>query len=127
MDLENHQTLTHNRECEECNEHFRTLDKLHEHTCKKEISNPSFQTYYSRSWMDANGCNKIYCDITKQEVVILHSEKCIKGDKFCCWFPYQLHGQNSEVIHLEFELYTKGFIFRRNREMKWAELVIALN
>ena len=36
--------------------------------------------------MDANGCNKIYCDITKQEVVILHSETCIKGDKFAVGF-----------------------------------------
>ena len=123
-DLTRHKSSEHFR-CQECLETFITNEKLKKHTCKHDIGNPSFEQYYSRSWMDSNNCNKIYCNNIKQEVAILHCEKCLKGEKSCCWSPYTLNGQSDGVKHLEFEKYTKDYIFKK-MEIKWPELVLAL-
>ena len=120
-----HKSLEHNKGCTECRQTFITEEKLEKHVCKIDTGNPSFEHFYSRSWMDSNNCNKIYCNNIKQEVAILHCEKCVKSERSCCWAPYILSGQSSGVTHLEFKKYTKEFIFK-NREIKWPELVKAL-
>ena len=123
-DLTRHKSSEHFR-CQECLETFITNEKLKKHICKHEIGNPSFEHYYSRSWMDGNNCNKIYCNNIQQEVAILHCENCLKGEKTCCWSPYRLNGQSDGVTHLEFDKYTKDYIFKK-MEIKWPELVISL-
>ena len=69
-ELLKHKSLEHNLNCLECYETFATNEKLNTHICKHEIGNPSFEQFYTRSWMDANNCNKIYCNNIKQEVAI---------------------------------------------------------
>ena len=124
-DLLKHKSFEHNFNCSECYETFASKDKLNKHICKHEIGNPSFEQFYTRSWMDANNCNKIYCNSIKQEVAILHCKKCAKSEKTCCWSPYNLNGEIDGVTHLEFELFTKDHIFKK-MEIKWPELVKAL-
>ena len=112
-ELLKHKSLEHNLNCLECYETFATNEKLNTHICKHEIGNPSFEQFYTRSWMDANNCNKIYCNNIKQEVAILHCKKCAKSERTCCWSPYNLNEESDGVTHLEFGLYTKDYIFKK--------------
>ena len=78
---------------------YRTYDKLETHTCKLEVNNPTSGSYYTKNWVDGNGCNTVYCENLGQEVVILHCEKCVSDKKSCC--------KSSELLHLPLDKYAK--------------------
>ena len=69
--------------------------------CKHEIKNPTFESFYSKSWFDINGCNPLYCSAKNQEIVWLHSERCWSKDKMCC--VAQNKTEESCELHLELD------------------------
>ena len=125
-DKDTHELFEHNNPCPECLQIFRTYDKLEKHTCKLEVRNPAFQTYYTRSWVDGNACNSVFCNILGKEVAILHIEKCLTNKKCCCWAPYDLARKISETVHLEFDKFAKEEKMRY-RDILWSELVKEIN
>ena len=64
-DLETHELFEHNNPCPECINTFRTPDKLEQHICKLEVTNPENGPLYTKNWVDGNGCNSIYCNLRK--------------------------------------------------------------
>ena len=75
--LDTHELFEHNFPCPDCLNIFRTAHKLEKHICKLEVENPTYDSFYSRDWMNGNGCNSINSTKLCQEVGILHSEKCV--------------------------------------------------
>ena len=120
-EIDNHESSHHNFFCEECNNIFRTQNKLKIHTCKLEVVNPECGSLYSKAWLDANGCNSIFCSNLSQEIAVLHSEQCVANTKTCCWIPYTLSVNTDSITHLEIDEYTyenkTGY-----REILWATL-----
>ena len=105
---------------------FRILEKIDGHICKLEITNPTFESFYTKNWLDRNGCNAIYCSKLGEEVAILHCENCTSSKKTCGWDPYTLTVKNKdEVTHLE----AGNYIYEckmRFREILWSKIVQAV-
>ena len=64
--LEDHILDNHNFPCGNCSMIFRNLERLDNHMCKQEIKNPTFESFYSKSGFDINGCNPLYCSAKNQ-------------------------------------------------------------
>ena len=71
--------------CDTCALKFRTEAKVVKHICKVELRNPTFDTFYTKSWYNANGCNALYCNVKKRDVAWLHCDKCWDEDVSCFW------------------------------------------
>ena len=123
---ETHMLFEHNNACPECSQTYKTYEKLEKHTCKLEVNNPTFGSYYTKSWVDGNGCNTVYCDKVGEEFAILHCEKCVMGKKSCCWAPYNLSSNCKGILHLELNTYTKeGKI--GTKDILWPSLTNNMN
>ena len=117
--LDTHELFEHNFPCPNCLNIFRTIDKIDGHICKLEITNPTYQTLYTKHWLD-----RIFCSKLDKEVAILHCENCVEKNKTCGWTPYSLL-RKDEVTHLE----SGNFIYEckmRFREILWTKLVAAI-
>ena len=82
-ELDTHELFEHNNPCPECCNIFRTYEKLKKHICKLEVTNPTFESYYTKSWVDGNGCNAVHCNKLGHEVIIMHVWRCASRDKTC--------------------------------------------
>ena len=80
----------------------------------KILENPSFGTFYTKSWYNANGCNALYCSLQNRDVAWLHTEKCWKEDVACFW-PGSI-AKNS-VKHFQMDKIIK------NREIFWKNVI----
>ena len=122
-DMEDHDLFEHNFPCPNCLHIFRTPEKEDTHICKLEIMNPIFETLYMRNWLDGNGCNSVMCNEREQEVIILHNDYCVSGQRLCCWSPYSLATINkNEVTHLARGKYAYERKMK-HREILWSKLV----
>ena len=120
-EIDDHESSHHCFFCPECNNIYRTQNKLKMHTCKLEVINPESGSLYSKAWLDGNGCNSIFCSNLSQEIAVLHSEQCVSNTKTCCFSPYTLSVKTDSITHLEIDEYTydckTGY-----REILWATL-----
>ena len=90
-----------------------------------ELDKTAFKNVHTRSWIDLNGCNPIQCSEKGQQILILHSSKCVGNENRCRWTPYILSAKSEDVTHLQ----TKSLIkHTRNLhvEILWPHLCEAL-
>ena len=111
---ERHGTNQRPWSCDACKLKFRTKAKIMGHICKHELKNPSFGTFYTKSWYNANGCNALYCSLQNRDVAWLHSEKCWREDVACFW-PGSI--AKSSVKHFQMVKVIK------NREIFWKDVI----
>ena len=129
-EMENHELNEHSFSCTECLNTFKTPDKLDDHTCKLEVTNPSLGSFYTRSWVNGNGCNAVFCNKKSQEVAILHCERCVANIKSCSWAPYLLSTNKEGVTQLELQDYIENYTSEcktNMREIMWIQLIDFVN
>ena len=101
--LEKHTVCRHPYTCETCKLTCRTRDKVFLHICKADVTNPTFDTLYTKSWYNKNGCNPVYCTHHNRDVAWLHAEKCWVKD-ISCFGPFTMaktlvkHFKTEEII-----------------------------
>ena len=125
LDLEGHNLFEHNFPCPNCLNIFRTPDKLDRHICKLQVLNPTFESFYSKDWLDGNGCNSIFCSELGREVLVLHCSKCVNKIKTCCWIPYSVSVKVDGIMHIE----SRNFTYERkmrHREILWPKVLEAI-
>ena len=119
-ELERHIEEVHTHKCLTCGVTFKSAKKLTTHICKVDIRNPTFKSFYTRSWYDANGCNPVYCTIQNQDIAWLHCQKCWTDKESYCWKPSMVLGipvEMESVRHIQSE----GHL--QSGEVNWPMLV----
>ena len=104
--LKMHLEDKHYHKCSSCDINLSTEGKLRAHICKVSISNPTFKSFYTRSWYDANGCNPVYCTVKNQDILWLHKKESWADKEAHCWKPSAIFGEPSEVDdigHIQFD------------------------
>ena len=119
-----HMTEAHEMECDICNQSFRSEDKLEYHICKLHIENPSFETLYIKDWNDRKGCSPIFCNEEKNEVAILHTEKCWEMDGGCGELPSHFVGVSDYDKNAVYHTYFTHFV--KKNIIDWKEVEIQL-
>ena len=71
------------------------------HTCRVYIENPTYKTFYTKEWLNRNGCSALYCSDLNRDVVWLHSSKCWRKEHPCYFAPYTLKEEEFEPGHLD--------------------------
>jgi hypothetical protein len=115
-----HMKENHKLTCGKCQLTSKDEWKHNIHVCKVHINNPIHEQFYTKDWLDHNGCNKIYSAELNEEVIILHSDKCWTNELPCYWIPHNLKGKPSQpgdVRHFEFNQ------FIMNENMCWSALM----
>ena len=105
-----HMEEYHEYKCENCNLAHGDKWKHTIHICREEIHNPTYNSFYTKSWLNRNGCNGLYCSERNEDVVWLHDQKCWSGELCCCWTPHVYFGKPAEpgeVKHLEYSRFVK--------------------
>ena len=84
----------HKFRCTKCKLAHNDSWKHNIHTCKVDIDNPTFKSFYSKAWLDQNGCNPVYCTERNEDVAWLHNDKCWSGELPCSWPPHIYRGKS---------------------------------
>ena len=96
-----------------CQHISKNNEKHTNHTCKVYIRNPTFETFYTKEWLNGNGCNAIYCSELKEDVIWLHSERCWTNEDPCYFTPCNLQGRKYEpgyLHHIKFSRFVEDKI-----------------
>ena len=102
--LELHLEEKHKFICKKCKLAHNEEWRHNIHVCKLNIENPRYRTFYTKAWLDQNGCNVIYCEEQNEEVAWLHNHKCWSGEIPCFWTPGYLDKdiEPGAVRHLKY-------------------------
>ena len=76
--LNQHVSKMHDEKCNTCDLAFESRDKLKDHICKINVRNPTHGNCYLKNWILAKGCTPIYNKATKEEIVTLHVDDCLR-------------------------------------------------
>ena len=90
IELERHTEDQHGH-CEICGVTFKNKEKLCKHICKVDIDNPTFKSFFTRSWFDANGCNPVHCTSTEHH-------KCWLKTLHFPWGPLSTQDSNKDIV-----------------------------
>ena len=72
-DLNMHVYNEHKFSCTKCHHTSKNNTKHTNHTCKVYIQNPTYKNFYTKEWLNGNGCNAIYCSELQEDVIWSHS------------------------------------------------------
>ena len=75
--------IKHAFSCEVCGIIFKNKVKLQTHMCRIIVKNPTCGDYYTKNWVIAKTCTRVFSSSEKKEVLFLHSEQCIDQSKSC--------------------------------------------
>ena len=112
-DLNIHMNEEHTFCCNKCQHISKNKEKHTNHTCKVYIRNPTFETFYTKEWLNGNGCNAIYCSELKEDVIWLQSERCWTNEHPCYFTPCNLQGRKYEpgyLHHIKFSRFVEDKI-----------------
>ena len=92
-DMLTHKTSDHtnpvNINCNNCKKEFISERKLQDHMCRIDVLNPICGDSYLKNWIIFDACTRIFSTSLKEEVVFLHTQKCIDDVKRCSdMLPY---------------------------------------
>ena len=118
-ELKSHMQSDHKHHCSFCNLTFDGQKKLKSHMCRINIENPTSYWFYTKDWFERDKCIRIFDNNAKEEVVIIHSEDCIKHNT-CLELPENFQKQkyfkdSCGMLHLTTHYMTENRI-------KWEEL-----
>ena len=100
----------HKFRCTKCKLAHNDSWKHNIHTCKVDIDNPTFKSFYTKAWLDQNGCNPVYCTERNEDVAWLHNDKCWSGELPCSWIPHIYIGKSlkpGKAKHLEYSKFVR--------------------
>ena len=109
--LDLHLEETHKYRCNLCKLTHNDEWKHTIHICRERIDNPTYKSYYTKAWLNRNGCNAIYCSQRNEDVIWLHDHKCWSGEVCCHWTPHVYFGDPIEpgsVKHLHYPEFVKN-------------------
>ena len=118
-DLNKHVNMEHTFSCRKCHHKSKNKAKHTNHTCKVYIQNPTFQTFYTKEWLNGNGCNAIYCSELQEDVIWLHSDRCWTNEHPCYFTPYNLQGSRYEPGYLHHFEFSR---FLENKNICWGSM-----
>ena len=119
-DLSRHIEEVHTLKCSICDVTFKFEKKRKTHICKVEVRNPTFKSFYTRSWYDSNGCNSVYCTIQNQDIAWLHSKQCWADKEHFCWRPSPVLGKPIELETVP-HILSNGHL--QNGEVNWPLII----
>ena len=102
--LKIHLGRVHEVRCDTCNEKFGGIKKLKAHTCRIHVANPSSEFCYMKNWYVKNECIRVFCEMKKELLAVLHSEECY-NIRQCSEFPSNLE-KNTTVKDKEGIIHT---------------------
>ena len=122
QDLKKHMKSVHEDQCQHCNCTFAGSKKFKNHMCRINVTNPSSQWFYMKDWYEKDKCIRVFDDESKQEIIILHSEDCIKNE-VCTKLPPFFHKEKCfkdthDIIHLPVTSYMET----NKQTVKWFNL-----
>ena len=82
-DMNTHSQIKHEFACEDCEIIFKNKVKLETHMCRIIIKNPMYGDYYTKNWVIAKNCTRIFSNSGKKEILFLHSKQCIDHTSSC--------------------------------------------
>jgi hypothetical protein len=119
-----HRKDNHKYSCDKCLLTSKDDWKHQIHICKVDITNPTFGDFYTKEWLDHNGCNAIYSLEANEDIICLHSDKCWSKEIPCHWTPYFLQDEPikpGDVRHIQFTR------FVNNGEDIWSSILEEMN
>ena len=122
-DLKVHIRKEHEHKCPHCNTDFVGKRKLRSHMCRIRVNNPLSEQFgfYTKDWFEREKCIRIFDNVTKDEVILLHSEHCI-NNKVCSDLPKSLSVEKFfKDTHGLIHLIASNFMNGTN--MKWMEML----
>ena len=124
-EMKNHVRKLHSNQCKFCHENFEGKRKLETHMCRMHIQNPSFGDYYMKNWFVRDDCIRIFSDIQKIDIGMLHSEKCLKISR-CSYLPHQLIHKTSRFVDDNYYTHMEATKYLIEGNINWNILKNAL-
>lgn len=113
-DLKCHVNKEHEHHCDHCKYSYIGEEKFRNHICKILVNNPLSEQFglYTKDWFERRKCIRIFDNTTKEEIIVLHSENCVK-QKVCPELPsnfsVEKHFKDTHgMIHLTASYYMKS-------------------
>ena len=122
-DLKIHMNERQKQHCEHCKCDYIGQKKFMKHLCRIQVTNPCSDQFglYTKDWFERDKCVRIFDIALKEEVILLHSDKCIE-DKVCGELPIYFHKEKCfkdthGLIHLRVSDYMES------NSMKWMHML----
>ena len=123
-DMLSHKTSDHtnlaNFNCINCKNEFQSKRKLQDHMCRIVVLNPTCGDSYTKNWIIFDTCTRIYSESLKEEVVFLHTQKCIDDIKRC---PDMLPYYDNDMVNCDRKIWHAHITaFFAGGEINWKAL-----
>ena len=118
IDMNEHIKSKHVIKCKICDLEFESEMKMKKHMCRVHVSNPTCGDFYTKNWIIANGCTRIYSKSKEIEVLFLHSKQCLSKQSSCpdLYASYDMTNYDGEAYHAPLE------DFFSDNKINWEEL-----
>ena len=78
--LTTHIGTEHIHACNFCDYTYAGLYKFDNHTCRIKVLNPTSYWFYTKDWFERRKCVRVFDNIAKEEVVVIHSEDYVTNN-----------------------------------------------
>ena len=118
--IKKHTYSTHELSCETCEQTFKSESKLKTHMCRLLVINLTCGGYFTKNWIIAQCCKRIFSTSEERECLILHSNECFDNRNRCSDMPEhyddEITNYDGYIWHAALKDYFSG------RKICWKEL-----
>ena len=111
-EIKKHKDSTHELSCLICDQTFKSKSKLKTHMCRLLVTNPTCGDYFTKNWIVAQCCMRIFSTSEESESLILHSIECFDNMNRCSDMPehydHEITNYDGYVWHAALKDYFSG-------------------